>query len=872
MQPLTVRFLARVVKAACERPLVTLLIALVLAGGALVFTASHFNMTSDTTKLISDKVAWRQREIALSEAFPQGGDTTVIVVDGATPELAEAAAAALAARLELRKDLFLSVRRPDGGAFFAREGLLYLSTPEVEATTEQLVAAQPFLGTMAADPSLRGVMTAVSTLAQGVSEGQTSLASADKPITSLGAALEAVAAGKTTYFSWEKMIAGDGKGLQSPTRRFITARPRLDYNDLMPGQASSEQIRETARALALDPQHGIRVRLTGSVPLSDEEFASLEDRVWLVTGSMLLAVLVMLWLAVKSAKLVAAILATTVIGLLLTTAVGLAAVGQFNLISVAFIPLFVGLGVDFGIQLSVRFRAERLVHDDLTSALVSAATGIGGSLALAAAAIVLGFLAFLPTDYIGVSELGIIAGLGMIMGFILNITLLPALIVLLRPKRQTEEVGSARMAPVDKFLVERRKLVLWAFGLSTLASVALLPLVRFDFNPLHLKNPHKEAMATLAEIMRDPEQSPYTIDVLTASLPAADRLADRLSKLPEVAQTLTLSSFVPSDQPAKLAAIADAQLLLDLTLNPFDVMPSPTDVEVVAALRDTAAKLRTAAGGAPDTPATHARRLAAALENLADAPPARRAAAAQVLIPPLKTMLDQIRASLQAQPVTLQSLPPEMVSDWIAKDGRRARVQVSPRGDSNDNAALARFSKAVLKVAPNASGAPISIQGAGRTISWAFIEAGLLSLAAISALLLLTLRSVREVAFTLAPIVLAGFLTLATCVLIRQPINFANIIAFPLLFGVGVAFHIYFVMAWRAGATNLLQSSLARGVFFSALTTGTAFGSLIFSNHPGTASMGKILMISLIWTLVAALIFEPALLGPPRRGERRPAT
>ena len=97
--------------------------------------------------------------------------------------------------------------------------------------------------------------------------------------------------------------------------------------------------------------------------------------------------------------------------------------------------------------------------------------------------------------------------------------------------------------------------------------------------------------------------------------------------------------------------------------------------------------------------------------------------------------------------------------------------------------------------------------------------------------------------------------------LIGWPINFANIIAFPLLFGVGVAFHIYFVMAWRDGATNLLQSSLARGVFFSALTTGTAFGSLMFSSLPGTASMGRILMISLIWTLVAALIFEPALLG-----------
>jgi len=168
-------------------------------------------------------------------------------------------------------------------------------------------------------------------------------------------------------------------------------------------------------------------------------------------------------------------------------------------------------------------------------------------------------------------------------------------------------------------------------------------------------------------------------------------------------------------------------------------------------------------------------------------------------------------------------------------------------------------------VAPTASGLPISTQEAARTIADAFVQAGILALVAVALLLLAVLRSLRETAFTLAPVVLSGFLTLGSCVLIGQPINFANIIAFPLLFGVGVAFHIYFVMAWRAGARDLLQSSLARAVFFSALATGTAFGSLWISSHPGTASMGKILMISLAWTLVCALIFEPALLGPPRR-------
>lgn len=851
------------VSAAGDHPWLTVLACLVLSAAAFWFTAGHFAMTSDTAALISDKVPWRQHEIAMSAAFPQNSDTTVVVVDGATPELAESAAASLAAKLEPQTKLFRSVRRPDAGPFFAKEGLLFLSTPEVRSTTDEIVSAQPFLGPLAADPSLRGVMNAVGTLADGITQDQTDFASVHKPIRALADTLQKVAAGQPAFFSWQAMVVGD-KGMSAPTRRFIIAQAKLNYDDLMPGADASDAIRATARSLNLDPAHGVRVRLTGSVPLSDEEFASLTDRVWLVTGSMGLAVLVMLWLAVKSARLVAAILITTLIGLLLTTAAGLVTVGRFNLISVAFIPLFVGLGVDFGIQFSVRYRAERLVHEDLKTALTGAATGIGGSLSLAAAAITLGFLAFLPTQYIGVSELGMIAGVGMVIALLLNVTLLPALILLFRPRRQTEEVGSSRMAPVDHFLVRRRKLVLWAFAASTAVSIALLPLVRFDFNPLHLRNPHGEAMSTLNDLIKDPNQTPNTIDVLAPSLPAADQLAKRIDRLPEVAQTVTLSSFVPDDQPAKLAAISDAQLLLDLTLNPFEVQPAPSDAEVVQAMRDTAAKLRAAAAVKSGPGVADAGRLAGALEAIADGPPAARARAQAALIPPLNVLLDQIRNLLLAEPVTLQSLPPDLVSDWVTKDGR-ARVQVSPLGNSNDNAVLQKFSQAVRKVAPDASGAPISIQEASKTISHAFILAGLLSLVAITALLLLILRSPREVAFTLAPIVLAGFLTLATCVLIGQPINFANIIAFPLLFGVGVAFHIYFVMAWRAGTKDLLQSSLARGVFFSAMTTGTAFGSLMFSSHPGTASMGKILMISLIWTLVAALIFEPALLGPPQK-------
>jgi hypothetical protein len=229
-------------------------------------------------------------------------------------------------------------------------------------------------------------------------------------------------------------------------------------------------------------------------------------------------------------------------------------------------------------------------------------------------------------------------------------------------------------------------------------------------------------------------------------------------------------------------------------------------------------------------------------------------------------MLRQLSDALTPARVSLTAMPAAMRSEWIAADGT-ARIQVFPKDTSNDPRILSEFSDTILKIAPQATGAPISIRESGRTIVRAFIEAGILSFITILVLLAAVLRRTSDVMTTLAPLVLAGLLTLGSCVALGLPLNFANIIALPLLLGIGVAFNIYFVVAWRAGAKNFLQSSLTRAVIFSAATTATGFGTLWLSRHPGTASMGKLLMISLVWTLVSALLFQPALMGQPRDGE-----
>ena len=865
-EPLIARAVVAIVDFCRRRRFAVVALATALTALSGWYAANHFDINTNTNEFISASLPWRQDLIAMNKAFPQRDDQIVVVIDGKTPEIAEAATQRLADALRAKPDLFPYVLRPDGGPFFNRNGLLYLPVEEVRNTVDGLFKAQPFLSVLASDQSLRGVSDAFSFINRGVRSGAGTYDDFDRPLVALAGALDSALAGQPTFFSWRGLLTGappDPREL----RRFIQVKPRLDYSALQPGEAASTFIRKTFADMGYSPETGARLRLTGLVPLADEEFATVEDGAALNGLLTALIVLFIIWRALKAPSIVLAVAYTVVVGLFVTAAVGLMMVGALNLISVAFAVLFVGIGVDFGIQYSVRYRDERHKTGEFASALTGSAAKIGRPLALAAAATAAGFYAFLPTDYRGVSELGLIAGTGMFIAFFASITVLPALLSIFQPPAEEEPVGYAFLAPVDDFLERHRHaVVICTLGVAILG-LPLLTKLHFDFNPINLRSPKVESVSTLLDLMQDPVTDTNTIDVLAPSIEASRALADRLSALPEVAQVISIESFVPQDQDQKLPIIEKAAAAFAPVLDPTRARTPPTDEEDVAALLKAADAFEATAGETQGKGADDARRLADLMRRLAEAQPQKREAARKALLPGLAVMLDLLRDSLSAQKTTLSSIPPDLKADWVAADGR-ARIAVSPKGDANDNATLRRFADAVRAIDPHATGEPIAIQESGNTVVRAFIEAGAWALISISILLWIVLRRFSDVLLTLVPLLLAGVVTLEITVLVGLPLNFANIIALPLLLGLGVAFKIYFVMAWRAGTTKLLQSSLTRAVFFSAMTTATAFGSLWLSKHPGTSSMGKLLALSLACTLAAAILFQPALMGPPRKVEK----
>lgn len=834
-------------------------VSLLIALASSYYSVRHFAINSDINALLSEDIGWRQRERAFESAF-QRFDRLTVVVQAPTPELASAATTELTQALQKRTDRFKSVSQPAAGEFFARNGMLFMPIEELKKNLTQLEQADVLVNDLATDESLRGLTSALGDVLLGIQSEKVKLEDVAPVFDKFSATIEDVVAGRPANFSWQALARGD-KVDAHQLRGFIDVRPILDYAALEPGHAATETIRSIAAGIA--PKYQATVRLTGPVAMADEEFGTIKENIELNSLITVAIVLFILWMALRSARLILAVFVNVFVGLAITAAIGLLLVGSLNPISVCFAVLFVGIGVDFGIQYSVRYRSERHELDDLMAAIKQAGRLAGAPLTLAAGATAAGFLSFLPTEYRGVSELGLIAGFGMIIAFITSVTLLPALIRVLKPPGEPEELGFTALAPLDEFMDRHRVAILVGTAALVIAGLPLLYWMKFDFDPINLRSPKVESVATYLELSRDPQTNTNAVGVLTPSLDDAVKVAEKLSKVPEVGHVLTLATFVPDQQQEKLRLIRETWTKLAPSFDPKNTMTPPTDEENVEALKEVVNQLGEVAKDRNGDGLVSIKRLQTAITSLADAKEDVRKTADEVLVQPLRISLAGLKASLNVSEITRANLPPQLVSDWVSANGK-ARVEAAPKADPTDNEEMRKFARAVLAVEPNAIEGPISILEAGNTIVNAFIQAGLWALLSIGILLWIVLRRFGDVLLTLVPLLVAGIVTLELCVLIGLPLNFANIIALPLLLGIGVAFKIYYIMAWRAGQTNLLQTALTRAVIFSALTTATAFGSLWFSSHPGTSSMGKLLALSLICTLAAAVLFQPLLMGKPR--------
>ena len=856
----------------CRRAAVWVVIGVFVATGlSAVYIVKNLTLDTDPVHLLDPNLHFRQLQRDFYATFPQLDDLILVVVNQGSAEHRRDAVHELARILEQQPSLFASVYQPQQDDFFDTYGLLYFDVDELWRLDERLAEWSPFLGTLVQDPSLRGFFS-ILTLAleeEPTPEQQKVLADA---FALLSEAIEAQRLGKPPTSSWKQTMLEDVTGKSDPSRGFLLAKPRLDYSSLEAAEGPLEFLRR--QGADLEERFDVRIRLTGPIPIEAEERETIARGAGVAAGLSLALVSFVLIAGFRSLRLVGAMLCTLVVGLLWTAVFVVVAVGSLNFISASVPVLFIGLGVDFGIQFGLRYREELSRVGDHEAALRRAVAGVGGALTLAAVAAALSFFSFLPTSYRGFAEMGLIAGVGMFIALFANLTLFPALLTVF-PLSRSHVASPTQMAeggspehPVLSSIIRYRRVILGVLIPVVLVAVLVVPRLQFDFHALHLRDPSTESVSTFQELLADPDTSPYVIQVLADNLPAADALAESLRSVPEVDRVLTLSSFVPGDQEEKLTIIDEMALVLEPVLIPQPVVDTPGEEEEMQAMK----AFRSALGvhesrnweGDLDK---NLKTLRQAIDNLFD-----DSGGSTQFVHDLRTRLmgdfpkwlERLRELLSPDEITLETLPESLTSHYSSQDGR-TRVEIFPAENVEENQALRRFVLRVQQKAPRAIGSPVSILEGGQTIIDACIQATILAIVASALLLLVVLRRLGETLFVLLPLVLTLLLTVATCLALGIPLNLANVIALPLVLGLGIAFGIYLILRRREAGSHsiveVLRSSTSQAVLFSALTTMASFGALGFSHHPGMASLGILLVVVLILTMVCALVILPALLA-----------
>ncbi len=837
-------------------------LGLALAVLALEYAGTHLGINTDTANMISPELPWRQDFIRYREGFPVRDRNLVVVVESSSAERSETFAITLARALRAEPQLFDSVFLAGESEFFERNGLLYLSTGELEDLSDRLAAAQPLLGLIKERFSGAGIVSVVErTLDEAADDGSDDRAELDRLYSELAESLEAANAGGSHAIAWQKLITGRSG---DSARQLLLIQPELDFDRFQPASAAIERVRAIVEELRRAGPGDVSVRLTGTVAMEHEELVSV-TRSASFAGLMALALvtLVLYW-TLRSVKALLISVVTLLVGLTYTAAFAGFAVGHLNLLSVAFAVLYVGLGVDFILHIHLRFEELRSRGKDVDTAITETVGGVGTSLVICALTTMAGFFAFIPTSFDGVSELGLISGTGMLISLIVSITLLPALMALFPVRTSIPAPGNWLLGRLSRSWSEQPKLVLGLAAVLALVSLVELPQVTFDSNPIHLRDPQSESVKAIEELAAVGEAPLFDLVAIAPDERVARDWAGALETLPEVREVVTVDSLVPADQEEKQYLLEDIDLLLGPNFANLNVVePDPEALRGALTELERSLGAQTGEDGVEQALGGALREFLDGLDHSGGANPAGKLLALdRMLRADLPRQLERLADGLQAHPFTSRDLPEELRERWINGRGE-ALVEIAPVENINDNAAAERFVSSVRSVVGKATGLPVVYTEASKTVVQSFQLAFFYAFIMVSVLLFVFLRRFADVLLVLVPIVFAALVTAAVTVWWGIPFNFANIIALPLLVGVGVDNGIHMVHRMRTEPPKSgepFRTSTSRAVFACGLTTIASFGNLAFSSHLGMASMGQLLTVGMVTTLVATLIVLPALL------------
>lgn len=826
---------------------------LILCTALAFYSVGNLGINTRTDAMFSDRLDWFHHFNSFQQAFPALGRNVLIVIDGEIPELVDASQRQLVEQLAQHQELVASAQGWESSDFFRQHGLLFLSVDELQSFSERLTAMQPLMGRLQQAPHLAGLASLLSDADNFADDANAEL---DRAMERLAKLFEQAASGGPAMLSWQSLLNDNA---DPGSRRLILIGPTPAAESAAGRKALLALINQQITRLAPTLQQSVEIQLTGSLAMQQQELDSVRSGI--VKGLIITLLLVglILWLALRSLRLIIASLLSLLAGLIITAAFASVSIGHLNVISIAFAVLYIGLGIDFAIHYTLRYRELLHLGHRHEDAIHEASADIGLSLTLCTLTSSVGFLTFLPTDFTGVAELGLIAGFGMLASLFATLLLQPALMQLLGPPRRRHLPQTLpALAAIGRLGANHRRIIRLALLLLSPLIIVAITQLRFDGNPLNLRDPHSESVRSYLSLYADPETSPQQLSLLVAEADAA-AARDRLLTLPAVGKIRQLDDLTPEQQADKQFILDDLTLLLG--------MPQAISLADIDAERDLPALTSLAAQfAATDDPLKQ--RLAAAIQRWQSSTQPERASLTMVSNATLYTlplMWNRIVAGFTPGHITDQHLPAALRQLWQSEDGR-LRLQIAPAAEYADIDQMAGFVRQVTDAFPEATGLPAVQYLGGRTVAEAFVQALSWAWLLVTLLVWLLFRRLRHTLAVMVPLTSAIALTAAIAALLDLPFNFANVIALPLLIGVGVDNGIHMAHRHLHGggdAADLLASSTARALWFSTLTTVVSFGSLAFSSHPGTASMGVMLALGMTLTLLCTLWIVPALLAGP---------
>ena len=858
--PLLVRWVGWV---ACHA-LSTLTVLMVLTGMFGWYAVDRFRMNSDLNELIVQDAPWRTAVDRDESAFPDLAHTALVVVSGASFSDVERVALDVEDRVRNRDDLFSAVYSPQNDAFFRDHALLYLESSELDGVADRLTDAQPMLTAVAEDASLRGILDLV-----GQAIDNDSVAALDRLLTQLAVSAEATVTGGDPGIRWADEFFPE----QKQQFRLIMLKGRLEFGERLPNARVMSALRSVIAETEIPA--GVSVGVTGEIALTHEEIEAAMSGVQLAGWVAVLMLCAVLVLGVRSAKIIAATLLMLLVGVVWTSALAMLTVGEYNTLSVVFLVIFFGLGVDFAIHFSLRYQEAINAPDSALLPSLSAATSsVGGALVLCTLTTALGFLSFWPTDYRGLGDLGVIAAGGMLVAAFLTFTLLPACFALMgriRPHVVDLPTGDRLV----RFLLKHPITVLSAVALTAIVAGALASCSYFDYSVMALKNPDAESVRELRRLQEQGIATDYAVTLLAKETPPLAKLR----ALDTVDSVIGPDDYLPVEQADKLVTLEDLQVVLWSALNPARSAPPPTPEALSASVAD----LRQKIGRLRVTTAPGSRAVLEPLERLdvamgrlqmlesaatadgagsdadSDSPLQKWQAG---VVETLSAELAWLRRAVMVGEVTFDDLPKSLQARLLSPDGEQ-RWTLLPAEDISEVEALARFVTTCERLRRDASGRPVIEWGVGSIVSESFQQALILAVASILLLLMLNFRNLRDAVLILIPLALAALFTLAAGVVFDEPMNMANVIVLPLIFGLGVDNGIHVVDRFHGAGDveHLLASSTPRAVVLSTLTTIGTFAALMLSPHDGTASIGMLLTLAVALLLVCTVFVLPVLLS-----------